>query len=152
MEGLLKEIKRIYNLNFTDDIKVEWSEIVKALLRNTKINIYRNTETNEVIGFIMYTPLIYTRCVYIDYFCIDKKYQGCGLGGIILKNFIHIQEKNNIKILLDCKTNLANFYGKYGFKKLGLLRYRNIDLAIMATGKVNYRRFYSVKSDYFCLS
>ena len=55
---------------------------------------------------------------HIEDVAVRKGYQGQGIGLAILSHLIEVAQQHGCyKVILDCKPELENFYGKLGFKK-----------------------------------
>jgi len=55
----------------------------------------------------------------VEYFVIDAKYRGKGIGKALMDRFISTARKSGVKTVILCTDQLSNwkFYEKYGFKR-----------------------------------
>ena len=86
---------------------------------NTIIYVLENNNNLCAAGTILFEKkFIHNFSIYahIEDIIVKKECQGKGLGKLLLENLIKICKKEKVyKILLDCETNLINFYEKCGF-------------------------------------
>ena len=91
--------------------------------KNTEIIIIE--KNNELIasGTILYeTKLIHNISLYahIEDIIVLSKYRNNGIGKLLIKYLIdNCKKQKCYKILLDCSSELINFYEKNNFKKNG---------------------------------
>jgi len=81
---------------------------------------------NELIGT---ATIIYeykfirniVKLAHIEDVCIDNKYRNKGIGQILINYLVDDANQNKCyKIILDCDSNLENFYKKSGLEKNGI--------------------------------
>ena len=80
---------------------------------------------DEVVGFCEYYD------GYIDCFYIHFKYQGCGVGKLLLTHILELAKNENIdKIKVDASITAKPFFVKFGFiqVKENLVKRKNVEL------------------------
>jgi N-acetylglutamate synthase-like GNAT family acetyltransferase len=80
---------------------------------------------DEVVGFCEYYD------GYIDCFYIHFKYQGCGVGKLLLTYIFELAKNNKIgKIKVDASITAKPFFEKFGFIQVNknLVKRQNIEL------------------------
>ena len=88
---------------------------------------YKNVENKICIigsGTIIFEPKIIRSGKYVGHIediVVDNNFRSMGISKKIIDklNFL-AKEKNCYKIILDCKTNLCDFYEKNGFERHGV--------------------------------
>ena len=112
-----KIYKQINNTNITLDY---FNNFINNIL-NKYHNIYVLQNKDLVIGFgtlILEHKLTHNGCVmaHIENIIIDENYRNQGFGYILIKELIDICKKEKCyKIILNCDSNLENFYKKNNF-------------------------------------
>ena len=112
-----KIYKQINNTNITLDY---FNNFINNIL-NKYNNIYVLQNKDLVIGFgtlILEHKLTHNGCVmaHIENIIIDENYRNQGFGYILIKELIDICKKEKCyKIILNCDSNLENFYKKNNF-------------------------------------
>ena len=97
----------------------------ELLVSQKQVEIYVLEMDNKLIGAgtILYEKkFIHNISLYahIEDIIIKNEYQGKGYGKILINNLINIcKVRKCYKILLDCETNLIQFYEKCGFTDKG---------------------------------
>lgn len=124
----MDKIQKIYNKSFPKYLR-EPFQIIKRKLSNNSLDIDIYVMSNEIIGFILYTPIISYYHVLVNYFCISPKFQGKGFGKTILTMFL--EKFKNYTIILDCEKHLIQFYEKFGFSTYKLVHFPQYDTTIM---------------------
>lgn len=62
-----------------------------------------------------------SKCAHVEDVCIKEGYRGKNYGTLLIDHLINEAQKNNCyKIILDCNSNLENFYSKSGLIKSGI--------------------------------
>jgi glucosamine-phosphate N-acetyltransferase len=58
---------------------------------------------------------------HVEDVCVGKEFRGKGYGKILIDHLVNEAKLNDCyKIILDCKEDLNDFYGKSGFEKNGI--------------------------------
>ncbi len=99
-------------------------------------NILSKIDTNSIIWVVDYNneligtaTIIYeykfirniVKLAHIEDVCIDNKYRNKGIGQLLINHLINDANQNKCyKIILDCESNLENFYKKSGLEKKGI--------------------------------
>ena len=97
----------------------------ELLVSQKQVEIYVLEMDNKLIGAgtILYEKkFIHNISLYahIEDIIIKNEYQGKGYGKILITNLINICKKRKCyKILLDCESDLIQFYEKCGFTDKG---------------------------------
>jgi glucosamine-phosphate N-acetyltransferase len=89
---------------------------------------YYNTSENKICivgsGTIIFEPKIIRSGKYVGHIediVVDKNFRSMGISKkIIDKLLLLAKEQNCYKVILDCKTNLSQFYEKNGFETHGV--------------------------------
>lgn len=129
LEGFLS---LLYQLSPSKDEEIteKQKEIFKTILANDNqaILIYENG--GKLIG----TATVLKRenlthrgnpAGYIENVVVDEKYRGKGIGQELVAKGVELAKGwNCYKIILTCKPELAEFYGKSGFKEFGEIAMR----------------------------
>lgn len=126
----MDKIKKMYLQNFREELREPFSSIKRKLRTSYHINLY--TINEEIIGFIIYTPIISSYYVFVNYFCIDSKHQGKGYGKLVFNAFL--EQFEGYSVLLDCESHLDAFYEKFGFRKIGTAYFNTYSTSIMIKG------------------
>lgn len=134
----LLNIYTLYHSSFDDDIRTPWTKIQeKVNFGLTRGLIFRENSV-EISGFVMWTPSVDRKTVFIDYFCVNKSLQGCGLGRKYFSFVISELENFFENIILDCKGNLVDFYTKYNFQTVDDVFWYGVPLKLMIYTKKAY--------------
>jgi len=88
---------------------------------------YKNVENKISIigsGTIIFEPKIIRSGKYVGHIediVVDNNFRSMGISKKIIDKLVLLaKEQNCYKIILDCKTNLCDFYEKNGFEKHGV--------------------------------
>lgn len=116
----LAKLLSLYDENFSPTVKISHSKLKKRIKNRTyRVVTYRND--SEWIGFclISLNPLLKT--IFIDYLCIDKKYQKGGFGKQLLSEINSNKYFPEYKYtILECENYLVSYYQKNQYKKIPL--------------------------------
>jgi glucosamine-phosphate N-acetyltransferase len=102
----------------------EYKNILDEICKNSIIWVV--DYNNELIGT---ATIIYeykfirniVKLAHIEDVCIDNKYRNKGIGQLLINHLINDANQNKCyKIILDCESNLENFYKKSGLEKAGI--------------------------------
>lgn len=112
--------KLLNQLTFSPKINYqEFSNFINSLNNNHQIYVY--LIDNKIVGMV--TLLIERKLIHsgryvahIEDLVTDVYYRGKGIAKALINHLIYISKGNNCyKIILDCKTELIDFYSKLGF-------------------------------------
>jgi glucosamine-phosphate N-acetyltransferase len=88
---------------------------------------YKNVENKISIvgsGTIIFEPKIIRSGKYVGHIediVVDKNFRSMGISKKIIDKLVLLaKEQNCYKVILDCKTNLSQFYEKNGFETHGV--------------------------------
>jgi len=140
------EIQEIYEKSFSENERRNFDDLLYLIKNNKQINI-ENFDEN---AFIIYWT--FDDFVFIEYFAVDEKFRGGGLGTNILKIFL---QKNRLPIILEValpnteidKKRIA-FYERFGFV-LHSQKYiqppysiekQEIEMCLMSFGKIDFEK------------
>ena len=123
------KIKNYIKFNFLENINDKFIDLIfednnnKIVFHNidNSINNYNNT------SFLVYHTVYCEETIkyYILLLGTNKKIRNCGYGKLLLDDFIdHIKNKTkkSINIYINSISDSKQFYIKYGFKKLDLIK------------------------------
>lgn len=119
---LIEQLLCIYDKTFSPNVKISHKKIRKRIDRGIyKIILFQNQNQNEIVGFgfISLNPTL--KSIFIDYLCIDKKYQKEGWG----KKFLSFINQPTLfpeykYCLLECEHYLVSYYQKNNFYSIPL--------------------------------
>lgn len=120
-KDLIQKIFCLYDENFSPTVKVPHTKIKKRILQNVyKVIIIKNQD--EWIGFSLVNLHKPLQTIFIDYLCVDKKFQKGGFGKRILQM---LNDKNQMYkdykyTALECENYLVPYYQKNNYKKIPL--------------------------------
>ena len=112
-----KIYKQINNTNITLEY---FNQFINNIL-NKYHSIYVLQQENNIVGFgtlILEHKLTHNGCImaHIENIIIDENYRKQGYGNILIKELIQICKKEKCyKIILNCDSNLEEFYKKNDF-------------------------------------
>jgi len=130
LEGLLR---LLYQLSPSKDKEVseKQKKALRTILTGNSQEILVYESGGELIGtatILKRDNLTHEGCPagYIENIVVDKNYRGKGIGHQLVEKCVEIAAKrwNCYKIILTCKPELADFYGKSGFKEFGEIAMR----------------------------
>jgi ribosomal protein S18 acetylase RimI-like enzyme len=115
-----KEVYQIMKASFPKEEIRTFEESIKQL-ENEKYTIFSyKTTQEEMIGFIAQWE--FESCFFLEYFAIDEKYRGTGIGTEVLQKYLKTRNK---KVILEVENNHTiigkrriNFYKRMGFHLL----------------------------------
>ncbi len=112
IKKVINLIKDIFNISNISNIE---------LLKNPRFVILKKDD--EVIGTSMltikYDPIKNIKTLYIDYVCVDKKYQHMGYGKEMFLNIEKIAKEESIDYL-ELTSNKKRVYAREMYLKLGM--------------------------------
>ena len=120
-----KQTKELYQL-----YKKEWwtnrrkLRDIKKMLKHTDIVLGVIDKDDRLIGFVrVLSDFTYKAEIYD--LIVDKKYRGKKIGAALLKKILKHKKLKSIEHFnLQCKSEMVDYYKKFGFKKkLGNLVY-----------------------------
>lgn len=88
---------------------------VKQNLENNPFGKYLILKEDKTLGYIYYSD-IYER-VEIEQFEVESIHRNCGLGNILLKEFVETVDKSITLEVRENNDNAIHLYEKYGFIK-----------------------------------
>ncbi len=117
-KDLVNKIIHLYDDNFSPHVRIPHYKLRKRL-KNKTYEIISLKKDNEMIGFSLVSLNKILSTIFIDYLCVDKKFQKGGYGKMML------QELNNNRFfpgykysILECEDYLVSYYQKNKFQKI----------------------------------
>jgi GNAT superfamily N-acetyltransferase len=122
---IMETVFRMYDENFSPHVKVAHNKIKKRLYENEYMLLSCKNDLDEWIGFCLISKNQLLKTIFIDYLCVDKKFQRGGYGKQIL-NTINDQDiipstQNYKYTILECEDYLIPYYEKNRYKKIPLV-------------------------------
>lgn len=117
----LDKVFRLYDENFSPHVKIPHHKIKKRIDRNVYQLLSIQNENKEWIGFSLISFNRSIKTIFVDYLCIDKKFQKGGNGKRILQmiNNKNIYPEYDFSIL-ECENYLVGYYEKNNYKRIPL--------------------------------
>ncbi len=117
----INSLIRMYDENFSPHVRIKHKKLKKRLENTYQVFTLKTNNEKDTIGFmfvILNKPL---KSIFIDYLCVDKKYQKGGFGKLLLNemNDKHLFPDFDYTIL-ECEGYLIPYYVKNGYKKIPL--------------------------------
>lgn len=121
-KDLLQKIFCLYDESFSPTVKVPHSKIKKRIQSETYKVITLKDQSKNCIGFSLVSLNSNLKTIFIDYLCIDKKFQKFGYGKKILQSINDKEQMfSNYKYsVLECENYLISYYEKNYYKKIPL--------------------------------
>lgn len=115
---LVNQILLLYDKNFSPHVRIPHYKIRKRL-KNKTYEILSLRKDNEMIGFGLISLNQILKTIFIDYLCVDGKFQNGGYGKMMLNelntNKFFPEYKYSI---LECEDYLVGYYQKNNFQKI----------------------------------
>lgn len=130
----INEIAKIFKEEFAKKPFFDkWSEEnalkkIKGYFKDHDYEIYVAEVKKEVAGFLIVSSFQWTTRLegYIDQIAVSEKFQGLGVGKMLMSKAENYFRKNKIKevtLYTERKSDAARFYEKIGYKKGGMVIY-----------------------------
>jgi hypothetical protein len=121
-KDLLQKIFCLYDESFSPTVKVSHPKIKKRILTETYKVITLNDQSKNCIGFSLISLKPDLKTLFIDYLCVDKKFQKFGYGKKILQSINDKQKmfSNYDYTILECENYLIPYYEKNHYTKIPL--------------------------------
>jgi len=117
-KDLTNKILTLYDQNFSPHVRIPHYKLRKRLKNKTYEVISLNRD-NEMIGFSLISLNDALKTIFIDYLCIDRKFQKGGFGRLLLDD-LHTDRffpDYNYSVL-ECEDYLVPYYQKNKFQKI----------------------------------
>jgi len=115
-KDLVNQIIKLYDDNFSPHVRIPHYKLRKRL-KTKSYEIISLKKNNEIIGFSLVSLNKLLETIFIDYLCVDKKFQKGGYGKLML------HELNTNKFfpeykysILECEDYLVSYYQKNKFQ------------------------------------
>ena len=119
---LMQKIFSMYDENFSPTVKIPHRKMKKRIKQKIYQVLSIKNENQEWIGFTLLYLNKQLKTIFIDYLCVDKKFQKGGIGRQILSYLNNkTQIYNNYDFTaLECENYLIGYYEKNNYKKIPL--------------------------------
>ena len=119
-KNMIQQIVGLYDENFSPHVRIPHRKLKKRMMDEV-YKIISLKRGNDWIGFSLVSLNEQLRTIFIDYLCVDKKFQKGGYGKMMLnelnsKRFFPQYEYS----ILECEYNLVPYYIKNKFQKIPL--------------------------------
>jgi ribosomal protein S18 acetylase RimI-like enzyme len=115
---LINQILYLYDENFSPHVRIPHYKIRKRI-KNKTYELISLKMNKEMIGFSLISLNETLSTIFIDYLCIDKKYQNGGYGKLFLNELHSLKIFPEYKYcILECENYLVSYYQKNKFQKI----------------------------------
>jgi hypothetical protein len=114
----MTEIIHLYDENFSPHVRIPHRKLKKRIQDETYC-VLSLKKDNEWIGFSLISLNQLLKTIFIDYLCIDKKFQKGGYGKMVLNELSSKRFFPNYEYcILECEDYLVKYYEKNKFHKI----------------------------------
>jgi hypothetical protein len=118
-QEVVQKIIHMYDENFSPHVRIPHYKLKKRIYDQT-YQILSYKDQNEWIGFALISLSDELHTIFIDYLCIDKKFQKGGFGKRFLQQ-IHLDTglfSDFHFTILECEDYLVKYYEKNNYQKI----------------------------------